>query len=742
MLGPNTAPSSTFHPYKLLRSRRTWVCPLALLLGLGGPWGAARAEGGVAYKPNSFSGLSLEELLDVKVATVVTASKHEQKATEAPATVIVITRSDIRLRGYRFLTDVLRDLPGMETIETYFSEFGTLVPVRGVAGNNKIVVLLNGVRVNPPGGESMMFRSDFSLLEAEQIEIIYGPGSTLYGQDAISAVINVITRKPDDTLLDATGAAGVPLRGEGAVSLHHKVGSGSVLAALSYENARLSDLTSQYPDEWARYNAVAAPKGTGTVPERWDRGLNVLLRAEIADSSVQLWERQSSRSSSEGLPYSFAKVPGAVWSDSSTVAEAHNLLHLTPQLDLESSLGYSRYEISPGTRYQFQTSEAAWYLNDFKYGLGSSGSIEEKLTARPLESLRLTVGLRAEDNRVIPKASIPGGVDTQRDIISQANQFTYYTTKGDPTSKVTVGGANLLEYQSLGAYAEAEWQALAQLKVVLGARLDRNTRFSDTPLSPRAAVIWSPMPKLTLKYIFTQAYVAPAPYASYNVYDDGVAINIPNTQLSPERATSNEFNGEWNQDNLKVGLSGYYNYQRNLLVVGDAKLPVNVVNPLVYLDLAGTQTRELTHTANSGTSTSLGADLYSKLKIWRVSAWASYSFMHVKTVTEGVASGLPGISAHQFRLGATVAVFDNFFVTPSLVLRSTPENLSSVGSLGDQVKWPYEFNLVIGLTPIKNLDLYLRFRNLTDHAYALSGVTLMAIPQETLSGTLGFGYSW
>lgn len=262
MLGPNTAPSSSFHPYKLLRSRRTWVCPLALLLGLGWPWGAARAEGGGdAYKPDSFSGLSLEELLDVKVATVVTASKHEQKATEAPATVIVITRSDIRLRGYRFLTDVLRDLPGMETIETYFSEFGTLVPVRGVAGNNKIVVLLNGVRVNPPGGESMMFRSDFSLLEAEQIEIIYGPGSTLYGQDAISAVINVITRKPDDTLLDATGAAGVPLRGEGAVSLHHKVGSGSVLAALSYENARLSDLTSQYPDEWPGTTRWPRPKG-------------------------------------------------------------------------------------------------------------------------------------------------------------------------------------------------------------------------------------------------------------------------------------------------------------------------------------------------------------------------------------------------------------------------------------------------------------------------------------------------
>jgi outer membrane receptor protein involved in Fe transport len=91
-------------------------------------------------KNGGLSDLSIEELLQLEVATVTTASKKSEKSTAAPATVIVISDRDIRLRGYATLKDVLRDLPGMETIENYFSEIGTLVPVRGIAGNNKIVV--------------------------------------------------------------------------------------------------------------------------------------------------------------------------------------------------------------------------------------------------------------------------------------------------------------------------------------------------------------------------------------------------------------------------------------------------------------------------------------------------------------------------------------------------------------------------------------------------------------------------
>ena len=78
-----------------------------------------------------------------------------------------------------------------------------------MVGNNKIVLLINGMRVNPPGGEELMIRNDVSVRFAEQIEIIYGPGSTLYGQDAISAVINIKTRRPGDARTEVLGGYGL-----------------------------------------------------------------------------------------------------------------------------------------------------------------------------------------------------------------------------------------------------------------------------------------------------------------------------------------------------------------------------------------------------------------------------------------------------------------------------------------------------------------------------------------------------
>ena len=131
------------------------------------PWAGALPSA-LADEP-AYESMSLEELLQVPV--VVTASRQDEAVTDAPATTVVITREEIRLRGYAFLKDVLRDLPGMETQEYFNSQIGTRVPVRGQLGNHKIIVLVNGMRVNPPGGENMVFRSDISVRDADQIEV-------------------------------------------------------------------------------------------------------------------------------------------------------------------------------------------------------------------------------------------------------------------------------------------------------------------------------------------------------------------------------------------------------------------------------------------------------------------------------------------------------------------------------------------------------------------------------------------
>jgi len=141
---------------------------------------------------------SLEELLALEVASVVGAAKHEQRVTEAPSSVTVVTAADIRTFGWRTLADVLRSVRGFYTTD---DRNYTYLGVRGFGRptdyNNRVLVMLDGHRLNDNiydaagiGTEGVV---DLDLVD--RIEVIRGPGSALYGTSAFFAVVNVITRR-------------------------------------------------------------------------------------------------------------------------------------------------------------------------------------------------------------------------------------------------------------------------------------------------------------------------------------------------------------------------------------------------------------------------------------------------------------------------------------------------------------------------------------------------------------------
>ena len=173
----------------------------------------------------------------------------------------------------------------METVEQYYSEQGTLVPVRGVVGNNKIVLLINGMRVNPPGGEELMIRSDVSVRFADQIEIIYGPGSTLYGQDAISAVINIKTRRPGDATVEVMSGYGLYDTKEAYASFARTFFRKSDLpvSVTAYAAGRDSDLSNfrrTFPAGGRSTTTTWRPSCAVARPMRGDFGLNAFVRLE------------------------------------------------------------------------------------------------------------------------------------------------------------------------------------------------------------------------------------------------------------------------------------------------------------------------------------------------------------------------------------------------------------------------------------------------------------------------------
>lgn len=136
--------------------------------------------------------LTLEQLMKVKV---ISASRTEQEITETSANVSVITADDIELSGATNITDLLRNIPGLDVMSGWAS--GIDVGGRGlnVLENSKTLVLINGQRVNNDySGSVRWLEIPIFLNNIERIEVITSPLSALYGANSFSALINIITK--------------------------------------------------------------------------------------------------------------------------------------------------------------------------------------------------------------------------------------------------------------------------------------------------------------------------------------------------------------------------------------------------------------------------------------------------------------------------------------------------------------------------------------------------------------------
>ena len=141
--------------------------------------------------------LSLEELMQLDAGQVFGASERLQPVTEAPASVSFITAEEIARYGYRTLADILRGVRGMYvTNDRNFSLLGTRGFAKPGDYNSRILLLVNGHRVNDNVFGQAEIGAEFGIDPAmfERVEIIRGPASSLYGDSAFFAVVNVITR--------------------------------------------------------------------------------------------------------------------------------------------------------------------------------------------------------------------------------------------------------------------------------------------------------------------------------------------------------------------------------------------------------------------------------------------------------------------------------------------------------------------------------------------------------------------
>jgi iron complex outermembrane recepter protein len=203
-----------------------------------------------ARSPDSLSDLSLEELMEIEVTL---ATRRPQKLARSAAAITVVTRDELHRAGVRTLPDALRLVPGVQVAQIDGGKW--IVTARGFAGlfANKLLVLIDGRSIYSPLFSGVFWESQDVLMDdLDRIEVIRGPGGTLWGANAVNGIINIVTRHA----AESTGSF-VEVGGGGErqfVGLRHGVAfdKGHVRAyAKHFDRARsAASTTAPVRDDW------------------------------------------------------------------------------------------------------------------------------------------------------------------------------------------------------------------------------------------------------------------------------------------------------------------------------------------------------------------------------------------------------------------------------------------------------------------------------------------------------------
>lgn len=687
--------------------------------------------------------MTLEELMNIEV---VSASQSKQKATDAPATIHVITEEQIAERGYFNLEELLEDVPEIEIQKKSVAEYSNYISVRGIAGNEKFLILLDGVRINSMAGTPHVVGANYSLANAKRVEIILGPASALYGVDAFSGIINIITKTGAEmnntSVMMSLGNFGTT---EDAVSLGYGNEDFSVNVTGSYYYSDEPFFPDYYEEEYAWYTnqysengnmrlapflpdvivPTGAPKAyeTPTKAYFFDAGVN------IGDFEVGYTRNSESHNSSVGMkPEYNIYTKDAVYEVLiENVYGNHKFTSENEKWTIQSNLSLGSFELTPDSKF---LNTFTSYRDGYKYAYHRAFTIREQASFQINSHSSIVGGISFQDiNGLAKSGDLPFKFD--KDIPTDL-QGLYYLG----TNTVDMNGNDLTIYQdfyhitqqNFGSFAQYQNKFSDALSLTLGMRYDYNTRYGSS-INPRAGLIWSASSALKIKLLYGEAFLAPSIYKAYQHYGSFITVDadnnstndpaqtaglfgpfwhLTNPDLKPEKLRTGEVGLSYVKNNISIAFDGYYNDISDLITndlifdqtfngvnVGAVEVPVNQGEAYTY-----------------GFTTKL--DYFLQTGGMTLKNYLSYSF------SDGEIAGNPlSYSARHTVKAGIVAKFGKFSINPRIIYRS--ESLHGIrrdaeGNLESNDAFAL-VNLFSRYTINDHVSVFLKVKNLLDQRY-------------------------
>ncbi len=549
-----------------------------------------------------------EELLLLGEEFVITAAKHPQEIKKAPAIVTLITAEQIKHMGARNLMDVLRIVPGLGI---YTARYGQgEIAVRGIrtSGSEKVRVMIDGHGINEYFmGSAMTLHDDIEVDNIKRVEVIRGPGAALYGENAFSAVINIITKDAQDT-------NGTEIKAGWATFDTEKYNVTFGKTADKFEIAgAITHLETDAPKLKVEEYFFGNSGRTNFWKEKLDLNLKLAYLGLVTQDDKLMFNTKYTRR--ERTDY--IGLLGALNDETS--------------MDLYQFFGELSYHHTIGKKTRL-TYKAYYdqFDEDIIFEVAPGYYIAPRMTNR-------TIGFDGELNYEL----FSGNNLTAGFMLEHRKQYDIELKVGADISMLEVDPGNWNndgDTRDIWAlYLQDEWYITPAVNLTLGVRHDHYSDFGNTT-NPRVGLVWQFMEDASLKLLHGWAFRAPN---SREMFDRNNPNTAGNKDLQPEKIKTTEVELRYRfTPRIEGGVTYFYNYIQDIIVED--------LNP------SGSPTLYTFH--NKGGAKVHGVELDIKAILAPTTyVWANYSYQHTKDKETG--NRLPDVPSQKLIGGLNVGLW-------------------------------------------------------------------------------------
>lgn len=551
------------------------------------------------------------DLYDLKRLKVTSASKTTQTLNFTPAKMIVISKEQIEDRGYRGLDELLNDLPSIQVMRYADSGILNQIGIRGVMGTNYFKILQDGIEIDQTDGEILSHSMQYPLFGIERVEVLYGPASVVYGADAMSGVINLISSKvPNDELGIAGGKDGYKyVYGVKSFSLY----DGRLNLKAHYHSDQDYDLEKEYPSyfivssrnkEFDFQPHITKSFGARYEKEGFDMGMNYRYSSESTLIAM------NGGNSTSNIFDNDANLDTAIWG-----AYGRYSGTIFDDVTSTTTLSYDTTELLMGSYF---INKYTAYKPGYKYSQSQRYAFEETLN-KSFDNHNLLLGMSYERFE-----SIPMTIDLQSPTLDQ----TVYFAGSDISAPIYHQ-----KWNNKALYLQDQITLDDNLQLSIAGRYDNSSSYGST-FNPRFALIYSSL-NMTQKLIYSQAYLAPSNYQKYKIYGNPLVeigssgtytterYRVANPDLKPEKSKNYEYDLDmFLSQNDQLSFSIYYSTIKDI-ISNEEDLPEksNFIPNTTILEAVGA--------ANSTKAILYGGDIsyqgHAYFPGYDINYWANYS---------------------------------------------------------------------------------------------------------------------